>query len=87
MSVQFGRWNFDRQSVDPDYIAKVRTLLAPYAPDAATVCVKGAFFIHYGAFHTTEEAPLEHQPSISPAGIYLTWDGRLDNRSEREASD
>jgi asparagine synthase (glutamine-hydrolysing) len=82
VSVQFGRWNFDRQSVDPDYIAKVRTLLAPYAPDAATVCVKGAFFIHYGAFHTTEEAPLEHQPSISPAGIYLTWDGRLDNRSE-----
>jgi asparagine synthase (glutamine-hydrolysing) len=82
MSVQFGRWNLDGQAVDPEYISRVRALLAPYAPDAMTVCVKGAFFILHGAFHTTNEARREHQPSISPAGTYLTWTGRLDNQSE-----
>jgi asparagine synthase (glutamine-hydrolysing) len=82
MSVQFGRWNLDGQSVDPEYISRVRALLAPYAPDAMTVCVKGGFFILYGAFHTTSEARHECQPSISSAGTYLTWTGRLDNQSE-----
>jgi asparagine synthase (glutamine-hydrolysing) len=35
-----------------------------------------------GAFHTTEESRYERQPVISPSGVCLTWDGRLDNRSE-----
>lgn len=82
MSVQFGRWNFDGQSVDPEYISRVRAVLAPYAPDAMTECVKGGFLILYGAFHTTSEARHEYQPSISSAGTYLTWTGRLDNNSE-----
>ncbi len=82
MSVQFGRWNFDGQSVDPEYISRARALLAPYAPDAITVCVDGGLLILHGAFHTTNEARFERQPSISSAGTYLTWTGRLDNRSE-----
>jgi asparagine synthase (glutamine-hydrolysing) len=82
LSVQFGRWNFDGRSVDPEYIAKVRACLALHAPDSTTICVKGAFFLLYGAFHTTKESCRERQPSISPSGTHLTWAGRLDNRSE-----
>ena len=82
MSVQFGRWNLDGEPVDPCYISRVKTLLAPHAPDSTTVCVKGAFFILHGAFHTTREAQEERQPAVSPAGTYLTWTGHLDNRSE-----
>ena len=33
MSVQFGRWNFDGKPVDPDYLEKVKPVLAPYGPD------------------------------------------------------
>ena len=82
MSVQFGRWNFDGQPIDSDYIAKVRTIVGPHAPDASNVCIEAASFLLYGAFHTTEESRRERQPFISPSGTYLTWDGRLDNRSE-----
>ena len=87
MSVQFGRWNFDGQSVDPEYISKVRALLAPYAPDSITICIKGAYFLLHGALHTTVESRDERQPFISAAGTYLTWSGRLDNRSELLARD
>jgi len=82
VSVQFGMWNLDGASVDPEYIPRAKGLLAPYAPDSTTVFVKGTFFILHGAFHTTKESEAERQPSISPAGTYLTWTGRLDNRSE-----
>ena len=82
MSVQFGRWNFDGTAVDPEYIAKVRTLLEAHAPDGVAICVKGTFVMLYGAVHTTGESTREHQPFASPAGTFLTWDGRLDNRAE-----
>ena len=82
MSVQFGRWNLDGESVDPGYISRVRTLLAPYAPDSTTVCVERAFFLLHGAFHTTTQERRERPPAISPTGTYLIWTGRLDNRKE-----
>src|ERR1700694_5605669 len=73
VSVQFGRWNFDGESVDPEYISRAKAMLVPYAPDSTTVFVKGPFFILHSAFHTTKESEAERQPSISPAGTYLTW--------------
>jgi len=82
VSVQFGRWNFDGKAVDPDYIGKVRRLLEPYAPDGVALCAKEAFVMLYGSLNTTEEACRERQPFSSPAGIFLTWDGRLDNGAE-----
>ncbi len=82
MSLQFGRWNLDGRSVDPEYISQVQKVLLPYAPDSITVSAKGAFCILHGAFHTTPESRRERLPFVSPAGTYLTWTGRLDNRSE-----
>ena len=76
MSFQFGKWNFDGEPIDPGYIAKVRGFLAPYAPDSITIGGKGAFFVLYGAFHSTDQSGQECQPSLSPSRTYLTWSDR-----------
>src|SRR5260221_7054899 len=82
MSVQFGRWNFEGQAPDPDYIEKVSATLAPYGPDSNEAYSKGGVKILYRAFHTTKESRRETQPHISPSGAVITLDGRLDNRAE-----
>jgi len=82
MSVQFGRWNFDGKPVDRDYLEKVKPLLAPYGPDDAGSYSKGNISILYRAFHTTKESCRETQPHVTLSGAILTWDGRLDNRTD-----
>jgi asparagine synthase (glutamine-hydrolysing) len=82
MSVQFGRCNFDGKPVDREYVAKVTAVVSPYAPDDVGSYSGGDTSIIYSAFHTTKESRRETQPHISSAGLVLTWDGRLDNRSD-----
>jgi asparagine synthase (glutamine-hydrolysing) len=82
MSVQFGKWNFDGKPSDPQRLAAVEGVLAPYGPDRATFYSKGGVDVLYHAFHTTKESGLEIQPHVLESGAVLTWDGRLDNRSE-----
>jgi len=82
MSVQFGRWNFEGQTTAPDYIGKVSAALAPYGPDSDESYTKGGVMILYRAFHTTKESRREKQPYVSLSGAVVTWDGRLDNRSD-----
>jgi asparagine synthase (glutamine-hydrolysing) len=82
MSVQFGRWHFAGQPPAPDYIEKVSAALAPYGPDSDESYSNGGIRILYRAFHTTKESRREKQPHVSPSGAVITWDGRLDNRSE-----
>ncbi len=82
MSVQFGRWNFDGKPVDREYLEKVSPLIAPYGPDGAGSYSKGNISILYGAFHTTKESRRESQPHATSSGAFITWDGRLDNRTE-----
>jgi asparagine synthase (glutamine-hydrolysing) len=82
MSVQFGRWNFEGQPPAPDYIEKVSATLAPYGPDSNESYAKGGITILYRAFCTTRESRREKQPSISPSGAVISWDGRLDNRAD-----
>jgi asparagine synthase (glutamine-hydrolysing) len=82
MSVQFGRWNFEGEPPAPEYIERVNAALAPYGPDSDESYSNGALTILYRAFHTTEESLREKQPCICPSGAVITWDGRLDNRSE-----
>src|SRR6202453_4978678 len=82
MSVQFGRWNFEGQPPDPDYIDKASAALAPYGPDSIESYSANGVRILYCAFHTTKESRREKQPCISPSGAVITWDGRLDNRAE-----
>ena len=80
MSVQFGRWNFAGESLAPDDIEKVNGVLLPYGPDGNAYFSRGGVSIVYRAFHTTAEARREAQPHVSPSGVVVTWDGRLDNR-------
>src|SRR6266403_76288 len=82
MSVQFGRWNFDGKPVDRDYLQKVKASIAPYGPDHASSYRKGNISILYHAFHITKESRRETQPHVTASGAILTWDGRLDNRTD-----
>ncbi|MCI0722338.1 MAG: asparagine synthase-related protein [Acidobacteria bacterium] len=82
MSVQFGRWNFDGKPVDPDYLERVESLLAPYGSDHRGFYSKESIGILYHAFHTTKESRRETQPHVTASGAILTWDGRLDNRAD-----
>jgi len=82
MSVQFGRWNFEGQPPAHDYIEKVRATIAPYGPDSDEQYSEGGIKVLYRAFCTTKESRRETQPYISPSGVVITWDGRLDNRAD-----
>src|SRR5204862_4159697 len=82
MSVQFCRWNFDGKPVDRDYLEKAGTSIAPYGPDDAGSYSKNNVSILYHAFHTTKESRRETQPHVTSSGAILTWDGRLDNRTD-----
>jgi len=82
MSVQFGRWNFDGRPLDRDYLEKVHPSITPYGPDDSGSYSRSNVRIHYCAFHTTRESRRETQPHVAHSGAVVTWDGRLDNRTE-----
>jgi len=81
MSVQFGKWNLDGQPVDSDYAKNVQQIVTPYAPDGASSFVQDNISICFQAFHTTRESRAASQPFVTPSAV-VTWDGRLDNRTE-----
>lgn len=82
MSVQFGRWNTDGKPMDPEYLESVKPLITPYGPDDGGAYTDADIAILYRAFHTTKESRQETQPYVMDSGSILTWDGRLDNRSD-----
>ena len=82
MSVQFGRWNFDGSPPCPDDIDRAIGMLVPYGPDGQGSHSEDGLTIVYRAFHTTKESRGEDQPHRSRSGVVVTWDGRLDNRTE-----
>jgi asparagine synthase (glutamine-hydrolysing) len=82
VSVQFGRWNFDGQPADREYLAKAEGTLSPYGPDGGGTYIKDSAGILFRALHTTKESRSETQPHITPSGAVLNWDGRLDNGAE-----
>jgi len=82
MSVQFGRWDFGSRPVEPDYLARAESLLAPYGPDSRGLHAESGVSMLYRAFHTTSESRHETQPYVPSSGTAFTWDGRLDNRGE-----
>ena len=82
MSVQFGRWSYDGERPAPPYLERIRSFLALYGPDGSTCYSEDGICIVYGAFQTTSESGKEREPYVSSSGAVVTWDGRLDNRSE-----
>jgi asparagine synthase (glutamine-hydrolysing) len=79
MSVQYGIWHFDGETLDPENFVEVQVLLAPYAPDDISVHAEPTIGLLYGALHTTLESRRETQPYVSASGAIFLWDGRLDN--------
>src|SRR5262249_4832775 len=65
-----------------EYIAKVSATLAPYGIDGGDSYSSGGIVILYRAFCTTPESQRETQPYVTLSGAVITWDGRLDNRTE-----
>lgn len=84
MSVQFGRWNFDGAPPSGEFIERAASTLVPYGPDGQNCYSAKGVNIVYRPFHTMKESKSETQPHRSRAGEVITWDGRLDNRSELE---
>ena len=86
MSVQFGKWNFAGEPSALQYASKIQALLAPYGPDGTSSYSHGGTSVLYGAFHSTGESRSEKQPQLTKSDAVITWDGRLDNRTELAAS-
>src|SRR5260370_28282198 len=82
MSVQAGILNFDGGAADRAFLGKLSSAIEQFGPDGGTTYVDGSLGMSYRAFHTTLESRLERQPYRSSQGIVITWDGRLDNRTE-----
>jgi asparagine synthase (glutamine-hydrolysing) len=82
MSAQFGIWNFDGRPVDQDFIDRMTAIVGPYGPDHSGCFSTDSLAIYFRAFHTTKESRREILPHISVSGAVITWDGRLDNRTE-----
>jgi asparagine synthase (glutamine-hydrolysing) len=82
MSVQAGIWNFDGRPVDHKLLADISESLKHQGPDGESWHVDGSVALLYRPFHTTAESRREKQPHFSRRDLVLTWDGRLDNRTE-----
>jgi asparagine synthase (glutamine-hydrolysing) len=82
MGAQFGIWNFDGSRTPEPYLDRARTMIAPYGPDGDSHYRGGPVDILYSRFSTTEQISPQQQPTITPSGAVLVWDGRLDNVSE-----
>lgn len=82
MSVQFGAWNFDGAPIDQSYLERATVMISPHGPDADGSYMEKNISIHYHAFHTTSESRRESQPHAAASGAVITWDGRLDNRTD-----
>jgi asparagine synthase (glutamine-hydrolysing) len=82
MSAQFGRWTYDGRPVSPEFVERVKSLVAPYGPDGKGSYIKTGISVLYQAFHTTKESWRETQPQLTESGAVITWDGRLDDRAD-----
>jgi len=82
VSIQAGIWNIDGKPADGDSLANISRALAEYGPDGENIFSGGPIELLYRPFHTTAESRLEKQPYVFANGKVITWDGRLDNRSE-----
>src|ERR1051326_9061130 len=82
MSVQFGIWRFGGPPLTAGHLDRVSAILAPFGPDSDQRYSQKSVNIIYRGFHTTNDSRQEIQPHVTQDGLVITWDGRLDNRSE-----
>jgi asparagine synthase (glutamine-hydrolysing) len=81
MGAQAGVVFFNGRSVEQE----CRTLMAhlrPDAPEGVFAFADHSVAMVHGAFHVWAGERSSQQPERSPAGLVITWDGRLDNRAD-----
>ena len=79
MKTLFGKCRLDGKSLDSPDLERVRSLLRQYGPDNEERLSTENFISLVVSRHTTKESQREHQPLLSPCGVVVQWDGRLDN--------
>jgi asparagine synthase (glutamine-hydrolysing) len=82
MSIQFGRWSRNGKKIDRNNLDRVALLLERYPSDADHRRYDAETAILYKRFEATDEASISQQPLVGPTGVVLTFDGRIDNRSQ-----
>jgi asparagine synthase (glutamine-hydrolysing) len=82
MSAQAGVLFRDRRPIEASLVTSIGDSLDEFGPDRAGQHIGPGLAIVHRALHVTPEDRLERQPIVSRAGHVMTWDGRLDNRSE-----
>jgi asparagine synthase (glutamine-hydrolysing) len=74
-------WFDPRRIVAASQMEDILNALKPIGPDGGGTVVLGRLGMAFSGLATTPEAHREAQP-LQRAGAVLTWDGRLDNRSQ-----
>jgi asparagine synthase (glutamine-hydrolysing) len=82
LSVEFGLWNFQQNTLDPVLVQRVRKMLSAYGCDGEFEYTDNEIALLHLPFHMTPESESEKQPFLTDSGKILLWDGRLDNRQE-----
>ncbi len=79
MSAFAGMLSFDRRPIDREWLKQFGAGLSHRGPDGGHEIVSGPAALAARMFHTTPESRLEQQPTRDRHGVWLCWDGRLDN--------
>ena len=82
MSAFGGVLNFDNMPPDPRLLSRLGRTLDAGGPDGGGEVVAANIGMSYRALHTASESRFITQPLVTPHGLILTWNGRLDNRDE-----
>lgn len=82
MSIQAGIWNLNGNPADEQLLLEVSNVMNRHHSNNVRVSCCGSLGMTYRSLHTTHESRLVEQPQTSDHGCMLTWDGRLDNRSD-----
>ncbi len=82
MSVQTGMLAFDGRKIREEDLDFLLFELDQRGPDSCSVYADGPLGMGFRGLFITDEDYYGDQPRISPAGIVVTFDGRLDQRDE-----
>lgn len=83
MSAQWGLWEFDEGKRSEAFLAQVPSCLQQWGSDRYGCWETDYLIIGAQSFHITLEDLRQEQPLVSStSGNVLTFDGRLDNRTE-----
>ena len=82
MSGIIGLFNLDGRPVEPCELEGLAAASRHRAVDGEDFWIQSSVGIGHQHFRVTPESLTEHQPLVSPTGIAVAFDGRLDNRQE-----